>query len=83
MTVREAYEQRYGANAKTILRSFGVDPAPIIDKYGSRVGEEDPLADMLGMPPATAEDGTLRELLRESNHDYVIEGASRTYVDDA
>lgn len=56
MTVREAYERRYGANAKMILRSFGVDPTPIIDKYESRVGEDNQLAEWLGMQPATAED---------------------------
>lgn len=68
MTVREAYEQRYGTNAKIILRGFGVDPDPIIDTYETRFGEYDPLVyKLMSKPQPTAEDfaeGAHRDIVK-------------------
>lgn len=56
MTVKAAYEQRHGASAKIILRSFGVEPNDIIDTYESRLGVHDSFLEMIGQPQPTAED---------------------------
>lgn len=57
MTVREAYEQRYGANAKMILRSFGIDPDPTIDEAEANFANYDPtIYQLMGKPLPTAED---------------------------
>lgn len=55
--VNDAYKAKYGVVARGILRTWlNVDPDPIIAAQEARLGEQDPLLDMLGLPQATAED---------------------------
>lgn len=56
-TVIDAYEAKYGNLAERgALYMLGGDPAPIIANYESRLDQPDTLAEMMGIPPTTAED---------------------------
>ena len=57
MTVREAYEAKYASLREGYaLSCLGGDHNQIIDEFEARLGQPDPLLEMMGMPPSTAED---------------------------
>lgn len=57
MTVREAYEAKYASIREGYaLSCLGGDHNQIIDDFEARLGQPDPLLEMMGMPPSTAED---------------------------
>lgn len=57
MTVREAYEAKYESLREGYaLSCLGGDQNQIIDEFEARLGQPDPLLDMMGLPPATAKD---------------------------
>lgn len=53
MTIIDTYEALYGLREKVLLRTLGGDPNAIIAEITARVTEPNPLADMLGVAPAT------------------------------
>lgn len=83
MKVADAYSARYGSGDTLALCILGGNPDVIFSRYEARIGERDPLVELLGMSPTSVDDlaeGAYREIRREIERLY-MRNLSRADVD--
>lgn len=54
--VMDAYESLYGTKDTMLLRGLGGNPEEVFASFEARIGEPNPLIELLGLPPTSVED---------------------------